>query len=122
MDSNWWFAWVPWILSQLAYPVVLAVAARRNRATLPQAARWTMVVAGLQLASFGLNVAMQWLAEPLSFSAGSSSPMLSDPGTWAKLLRVWLQGLLPAVGLLILTYVILEQPDRPRVPRPQSAV
>jgi hypothetical protein len=120
MDSSWWWVWLPWILSQLAYPVVLAIAARRNRVNLPQAARWTMLVAGLQLVSFGLNATMQWLAEPLSFH-GSSGYVLRDPGTWATLMRLWIQGLLPAAGLLILAYVILEQPDRPRAPRPDAA-
>lgn len=114
--------WLPWAAMQLAYPIVLSIAARRNRAQRPVAARWTMFVAGLQVVSLGLNATLNAVPEPPTLNlAGPVAVQLNNPGVWAMLMRFWVQGLLPAAGLMILAYVILEQPDRPRAPRPEPA-
>ncbi|HUQ69666.1 MAG TPA: hypothetical protein VM165_09090 [Planctomycetaceae bacterium] len=113
-----------WAAVQLAIPVVLIVAARRNRAVRPQAARLTFFVVMLQIANVGLTLLLTFLPIPWNANVPwdqSLSDMLADPATWAYIVQRWMYALLPAAITLITTYVILEQPDRPRTIRPEES-
>ncbi|MDZ4687582.1 MAG: hypothetical protein SH850_21125 [Planctomycetaceae bacterium] len=112
---------VTWVTVQLLVPVILVIAARRNRSYRPQAARWMFLVAVLQIANVGLTAVLAFLLPQPDVPWDKDLPdMLADPGTWAFIVLRWMYCLLPVAMTLITTYVILEQPDRPRVARSEE--
>jgi hypothetical protein len=113
-DNQWWMYWLPWAAVQLLIPAAFFIAALRNRPYRPQAARWTGGIVALQIAGSTLTVLMAWLVDQPQVD-WSSDDILIEAHTWAFICRGWMMCILPAASTLMTTYVILEQPDRPRM-------
>jgi glucan phosphoethanolaminetransferase (alkaline phosphatase superfamily) len=121
-DGMWSIYFVTWVTIQLLIPVALVVAARRNRVRRPRAARWAFFVAILQVANVGVTLLAMFLtASAPIYRNKDVSDLLADPETWTFILIRWIYAILPAAVMLITTYVILEQPDRPRVMRAEES-
>ena len=94
----------------------LIFAAVRHRRVRPKAARATIIVVLLQFLSVAIGMILMALGNvhTMQVQQGDGWDAFANPQNWRFIATSWVQGLLPVASLLIMGYVILEQPDRQR--------
>lgn len=116
-------ALLPIVMMTVSYAGVLVVlgmlcfAVRRQRFQRPRAARWTNAVIALHLVSTALPWLWSFIGTDLFLpSSLDFKSAVSKPEVWAFVARCWLGSIMPIAQWVIITYLVIEQPDAP--PRP----
>jgi hypothetical protein len=102
------------VLGMLLVWAMLIGAARQQRSVRPRTARWTLAIVGLN----ALGNLLPWVWSLLGRStylpqSNNLESALADPQIWTLFAQCWLGAVFPAAEQVIISYLVLEQPDLP---------